>query len=123
MNSFRTQGAVALVVAAVFAATTVAMPTRAHAGNYGGALAAGIIGGAVLGIIASQAAKANRAPAVSHHRTRKAKAKAPAPAKQEAQVQTQAQVVRQSPPPMTSDPFKGVAPAAVPASSVSPTSF
>lgn len=112
---------VALVVAGALAIATVVQPSRASAGDYSGAIAGGIIGGAMLAIIASQAAQANQnAAAAQQRRVKRTKSvKAPAAPKAEAQ----AQIVQQTPPPMNSDPFKGVAPAAVPSSSASPASF
>ena len=114
-------GSLALIVAGTLAIATVVQPSRASAGNNGGAIAAGIIGGAMLAIIASQAAQANQnAAAAQQRRVKRPKnVKAPAAPKAEAQVQ----IVQPTPPPMNSDPFKGVAPAVVPSSSARPVSF
>jgi len=112
-------------LAVTVAATVVGQPSRAYAGNNGGAIAAGLIGGAVLGIIATEAARAhqrNEQEAARARRAQRPKA-APTAVKQQPKQEVQAQTVRQAPPAMTSDPFKGVAPAAVPASSVAPASF
>lgn len=109
--------AVVVLLSSAVAAAALFQPTEAKARNGGVGIAAGIVGAAIIGgIIANQAAQAHRQATAPSKRPRVKKTKSKV--RQPAPTEAQAQVARPAaPPPMNSDPFRGVAPTLVPSAS------